>query len=228
MRTDIQPPILLDLAHWEIVDAWPISLPKLVEYKFCPNVSGTTYDKWKKRLYSKRCKLRTCPYCGIIQAHRILIQLKHEGAFMWSVIPHDKWGAWRKRMGRANMRYLGFPLSIGCAVLVVEGTYNLPPGDPGRVDLIATWLHNCVSGKRIRPSRGWGGKFSGSRPRSQPGRYINSPKDIGTILYELEYMAEARREKDAKLIEEVNNPLADGKVRVTSISEEDMEKIMSQ
>lgn len=188
---------------------------------FCPNARGTTYDKRSHVFRPRTCKMRSCPYCRVTRAYRILLQLREEGTFQYSLI--DNFNAYRKKLERKSLPYIGFPLPEGHIVISTTGE-SILSDDP--VSQIEDWIARSIPGKNISTSREFGGEYSGCRPEPDRERYVHSEKGIGTILADLKVLLRSKRKAEDTAIKKAEKSEQVNSVPLDVVSENDVVMVM--
>lgn len=159
---------------------------------------GTLIDRSCYRLIPLRCKKRTCEYCRLIMAWRRLRQIQHEGILRWGRVDDTGWQACRRRHNYHGASYLAFPQGGVVVIISSLGECDLPTVDfivpetetmmtviqeIETVKLVDTWIENVPQGKRIRPSRGFGGeRWAGARAKPEKGRYVRLGRDVEIVV----------------------------------------------
>jgi len=168
---------------------------------------GTIYDVKEQRFFPALVRRRDNDFYRRGMAIRYAVQLKIEKVDRYEHIKHEAWKAYRERLRWRGLRYKVFPQVDDLIVVSQLGTNPLCIDFSMQVGLIDTWIKAIPEGRRVSGTRGFGGKYAGSRPRSrEPGRYIRLDKSLEDVIGLL-YIGGVKYRKDGRgnvFLEEVD------------------------
>ena len=166
--------------------------------------SGSFYDTREGRFFPGLVRCKQYAFFRNYLADRYTLQTYWEKTHWYTIVPGEKWGAMRKRLYRAGLRYKTLPLPGDEKIVIArEGELPLPVEFKARKKLMDEWLAmgpvGTASKKEPRTggTKGFGGPYKNSRGKNSKdaGRYIRLQQDTDTIeeilkLTEVEYMVD--------------------------------------
>jgi hypothetical protein len=148
--------------------------------------AGTIYDTKECRFFPALIRRRDNDFYRRGMAIRYARQMEYEHVHAYCRVIPDRWPACRKGYNRRGIRYKLFPQPDTFIVTSQAGTISLPVDFSTQVYTIDHWIESIPQGKAVGGTRGFGGPWAGSRPKSrEPGRYtrLNMPiRDVVEML----------------------------------------------
>jgi len=142
---------------------------KIGRYKGECKMGPWFFDLVRGKTIIVPCNLKTCAICRRKLAKRYAQQIEYENISRYDTVRAGRWNAYRKALGRRELRYKSFPAGDGIIVVSAMGEVELPTDVAGFLDgVIARAAHGCH--RRISGSRGFGGEHTGYRGKKR-GRY---------------------------------------------------------